>query len=335
MDLSTTYLGLNFRTPLVVSASPLSEDLDGIRRMEDAGAAGVVLYSLFEEQLSRDSLELHHHLTYGTESFAEALTYFPEPSDFKLGPEEYLEHIRKAKEAVNIPIIGSLNGDSTGGWTNYAKEIQEAGADAIELNIYYIPTDDQLSGAEVEQTYLDILKMVKSAVTIPVSVKLSPFFSNMAYMARKLDEVGADGLVLFNRFYQPDINLEQLEVQPHIILSTPMALRLPMRWIAILFGKIKAGLAATSGIHTSQDVLKMIMAGADVAQLCSSLYRHGIEYIMTIEREMIEWMTEHEYHSVKQMRGSMSQINCSDPAQFERAQYIKSLHSFKSATYHA
>lgn len=335
MDLSTTYLGLNFRTPLVVSASPLSEDLDGIRRMEDAGAAGVVLYSLFEEQLSRDSLELHHHLTYGTESFAEALTYFPEPSDFKLGPEGYLEHIRKAKEAVNIPIIGSLNGDSTGGWTNYAKEIQEAGADAIELNIYYIPTDDQLSGAEVEQTYLDILKMVKSAVTIPVSVKLSPFFSNMAYMARKLDEVGADGLVLFNRFYQPDINLEQLEVQPHIILSTPMALRLPMRWIAILFGKIKAGLAATSGIHTSQDVLKMIMAGADVAQLCSSLYRHGIEYIMTIEREMIEWMTEHEYHSVKQMRGSMSQINCSDPAQFERAQYIKSLHSFKSATYHA
>lgn len=335
MDLSTTYLGLNFRTPLVVSASPLSEDLDGIRRMEDAGAAGVVLYSLFEEQLSRDSLELHHHLTYGTESFAEALTYFPEPSDFKLGPEGYLEHIRKAKEAVNIPIIGSLNGDSTGGWTNYAKEIQEAGADAIELNIYYIPTDDQLSGAEVEQTYLDILKMVKSAVTIPVSVKLSPFFSNMAYMARKLDEVGADGLVLFNRFYQPDINLEQLEVQPHIILSTPMALRLPMRWIAILFGKIKAGLAATSGIHTSQDVLKMVMAGADVAQLCSSLYRHGIEYIMTIEREMIEWMTEHEYHSVKQMRGSMSQINCSDPAQFERAQYIKSLHSFKSATYHA
>ena len=335
MDLSTTYLGLNFRTPLVVSASPLSEDLDGIRRMEDAGAAGVVLYSLFEEQLSQDSLELQHHLTYGTESFAEALTYFPESSEFKLGPEGYLEHIRKAKAAVNIPIIGSLNGDSTGGWTNYAREIQEAGADAIELNIYYIPTDDRLSGAEVEQTYLDILKLVKSAVTIPVSVKLSPFFSNMAYMARKLDEVGADGLVLFNRFYQPDINLEHLEVQPHIILSTPMALRLPMRWIAILFGKIKAGLAATSGIHTSQDVLKMVMAGADVAQLCSSLYRHGIEYIMTIEREMIEWMTEHEYHSVKQMRGSMSQINCSDPAQFERAQYIKSLHSFKSATYHA
>lgn len=335
MDLSTTYLGLNFRTPLVVSASPLSEDLDGIRRMEDAGAAGVVLYSLFEEQLSQDSLELQHHLTYGTESFAEALTYFPESSEFKLGPEGYLEHIRKAKAAVNIPIIGSLNGDSTGGWTNYAREIQEAGADAIELNIYYIPTDDRLSGAEVEQTYLDILKLVKSAVTIPVSVKLSPFFSNMAYMARKLDEAGADGMVLFNRFYQPDINLEHLEVQPHIILSTPMALRLPMRWIAILFGKIKAGLAATSGIHTSQDVLKMVMAGADVAQLCSSLYRHGIEYIMTIEREMIEWMTEHEYHSVKQMRGSMSQINCSDPAQFERAQYIKSLHSFKSATYHA
>lgn len=335
MDLSTRYLGLDFRTPLVVSASPLSEELDGLRRMEDAGAAGVVLYSLFEEQISREALELHHHLTTGTESFAEALSFFPEPAQFRLGPEGYLEHIRRAREALSIPVIASLNGNSTGGWTDYARKIEQAGANALELNIYHIPTDDRISGAEVEQTYLDILEGVRAAVRIPVAVKLSPYFSNMAYMARRLDEAGAAGLVLFNRFYQPDINLEQLEVQPHIILSTPMALRLPMRWIAILHGRIRASLAGTSGIHTAADVLKMVMAGADVTQLCSTLYRHGIEYLATIEREMIEWMVRNEYESLGQMRGSMSQLNCPDPAQFERAQYIRSLHSFKSATYHA
>ncbi len=340
MDLSTRYLGLDLRTPLVVSASPLSEELDSIRRMEDAGAAGVVLYSLFEEQISREALELHHHLTNDTESFAEALSFFPEPVEFRLGPDGYLEHIRKARAAVDIPIIASLNGHSTGSqatgkWTDYACRIEQAGASALELNIYEIPTDGDLSGAAVEQTCLEILTSVRKAVSLPVAVKLSPYFSNMANMARRLDEAGADALVLFNRFYQPDLNLEQLEVQPHIILSTPMELRLPMRWIAILFGRIRAGLAGTSGIHTAQDVLKMVMAGADVTQLCSALYRHGIEYLATIEREMVEWMTKNEYESLRQMRGSMSQINCADPAQFERAQYIRSLHSFKSTTYHA
>lgn len=332
MDLKTTYLGMRLRTPLVVSASPLSEGLDAIRRMEDAGAAAIVLYSLFEEQLTRESQELEHHLTHGTESFAEALTYFPSASEFRLGPEGYLDHIRRAKEAVEVPIIGSLNGNTAGGWTAYARQIEAAGADALELNIYSIPTDAYRTGAEVEEACLEILKQVKAEVRIPVAVKLSPFFSNMAYMARRLAEAGADGLVLFNRFYQPDINLEQLEVQPHIILSTPMALRLPMRWIALLHGRVGTSLAATSGIHTSQDVLKMVMAGADVTMLCSTLYRHGIEYIRTIEREMVDWMTEHEYDSIEQMQGSMSQHNCPDPAQFERAQYIKTLHSFKSVT---
>lgn len=332
MDLKTTYLGMGLRTPLVVSASPLSEGLDAIRRMEDAGAAAIVLYSLFEEQLTRESQELEHHLAHGTESFAEALTYFPTAGEFRLGPEGYLEHIRRAKEAVAIPIIGSLNGSTAGGWTAYARQIEAAGADALELNIYSIPTDAYRTGAEVEEAYLEILRQVKAEVRIPVAVKLSPFFSNMAYMARQLAEAGADGLVLFNRFYQPDINLEQLEVQPHLILSTPMALRLPMRWIALLHGRIGTSLAATSGIHTSHDVLKIVMAGAEVTMLCSTLYRHGIEYIRTIEREMVDWMTEHEYDSVEQMRGSMSQRNCPEPAQFERAQYIKTLHSFKSAT---
>jgi dihydroorotate dehydrogenase (fumarate) len=332
MNLKTTYLGMGLRTPLVVSASPLSEGLDAIRRMEDAGAAAIVLYSLFEEQLTRESQELEHHLAHGTESFAEALTYFPTAGEFRLGPEGYLEHIRRAKEAVAIPIIGSLNGSTAGGWTAYARQIEAAGADALELNIYSIPTDAYRTGAEVEEAYLEILRQVKAEVRIPVAVKLSPFFSNMAYMARQLAEAGADGLVLFNRFYQPDINLEQLEVQPHLILSTPMALRLPMRWIALLHGRFGTSLAATSGIHTSHDVLKIVMAGADVTMLCSTLYRHGIEYIRTIEREMVDWMTEHEYDSIEQMRGSMSQRNCPEPAQFERAQYIKTLHSFKSAT---
>lgn len=335
MDLSTKYMGLNLRTPLVVSASPLSENLDNIRKMEDAGASGVVIYSLFEEQITSDRLELHHHLTYGTDSYAEALTYFPEPSEFHLGPEGYLNHIRKAKEAVKMPVIASLNGTSAGGWTNYAKEMQQAGADALELNIYYIPTDVDLTGAQVEQTYLDILSMVRDVVTIPVAIKLSPFFSSLANVARRLDQGGADGLVFFNRFYQPDINLEHLEVRPNIILSTPQALRLPMRWIAILHGRIKASLAATSGIHTAQDVLKIMMVGADAAMLCSVLYRHGIDHIKTMEREIETWMSEHEYNSIRQMQGSMSQENCSDPSEFERAQYVKALHSFKPATAHS
>jgi len=325
MDLTTNYLGLKLRSPLVVSASPLSEDLDNLKRMEDAGAAAIVLYSLFEEQLKQDRLELHEKLQQGTESFAESLSYFPEPDEFKLGPEEYLKHIAAAKKATRIPIIASLNGSSAGGWTEYAKQIQKAGADALELNIYYIPTDMNLTGTEVEMTYLDILKSVKANVSIPVAVKLSPFFSNFANMAKRLDQAGADGLVLFNRFYQPDIELESLEVKPNILLSTPMAMRLPLRWIALLHGKVKASLAATSGIHRASDALKMLMVGADVTMLCSTVIRHGIPQIAMIEREMIDWLEEHEYESVKQLKGSLSQKNCPEPAAFERAQYMKAL----------
>jgi dihydroorotate dehydrogenase (fumarate) len=331
MDLTTTYLGMKLRTPLVPSASPLSDEIDSIKRMEDAGASAVVLSSLFEEQLQLERYELHHHLTQGTESFAEALTYMPEPDDIRLGAEDYLERIRKAKEAVAIPIIASLNGVSIGGWTDYAILIQEAGADALELNIYYIPTNPTLTGAEVEQTYLNILGIVKSLVTIPVAVKLSPFFSNLANMAKRLDEAGADGLVLFNRFYQPDIDLDNLVVRPNVILSTPHALRLPLRWIAILYGRIGADLAATSGIHTAQDVIKMLMVGSNVTMLCSVLLRHGINHIRLIEQGLRQWMEEHEYESVGQMRGSMSQIHCENPGEFERAQYVRALNSFKSA----
>ena len=331
MDLTTSYLGLKLRSPLVVSASPLSEDIDNLKRLEDAGAAAIVLYSLFEEQLKQDRLELHQRLEHGTESFAEALSYFPEPDEFNLGPEEYLKHIAAAKKTTRIPIIASLNGSSTGGWTDYAQQIQQAGADALELNIYYIPTDMNLTGTEVELTYLEILKAVKSHVTIPVAVKLSPFFSNFANMAKRLDQAGANGLVLFNRFYQPDIELETLEVKPNILLSTPMAARLPLRWIALLHGKLKASLAATSGIHRASDALKMLMAGADVTMLCSTLLRHGIPQITTIESDLAAWLTEHEYESVQQLKGSLSQKNCPEPAAFERAQYMKALTGYAPA----
>lgn len=328
MDLSTKYLGLNLRTPLVPAASPMSEEIDTIKEMEDAGASAVVLYSLFEEQLRQDSAELAHNMEQGTESFAEALSYFPEPEEFRLGPDEYLSHIAKAKAAVKIPIIASLNGSSTGGWTQYAKAIQQAGADALELNIYYIPTDMNKTSVEIEQTYLDILRAVKSSVSIPVAVKLSPFFTNFANMAKRLEQCGANGLVLFNRFYQPDIDLESLEVKPNILLSTPMAMRVPLRWIALLFGQLRANLAATSGIHRASDVLKMLMAGADVTMLCSALLRHGPRQIGVIERDLIAWMQEHEYESVAQLKGSLSQKNCADPSAFERAQYMKALSQF-------
>jgi dihydroorotate dehydrogenase (fumarate) len=331
MDLSTTYLGLKLRTPLVPAASPLSEELETIKQMEDSGAPAVVLYSLFEEQLRQERAELVHHLEHGTYSTPEALTYFPEPSEFRLGPEEYLKHISQAKAAVNIPIIASLNGSSVGGWTEYAKAIQEAGADALELNIYYIPTDLNLTSAQVEQNYLDILKAVKSSVTIPVAVKLSPFFTNFANMANRLDQAGANALVLFNRFYQPDIELESLEVKPNILLSTPMAMRVPLRWIALLFGKVKANLAATSGIHRASDVLKMLMAGADITMLCSTLIRHGVRQIGVIERDLLAWMEEHEYDSVAQLKGSLSQKNCADPSAFERAQYMRAISRFPNS----
>jgi dihydroorotate dehydrogenase (fumarate) len=330
MNLTTTYLGRKLKNPLVASASPLSRNLDNIRRLEDAGAAAVVLFSLFEEEILHESRELDHYLTYGTESYAEALSYFPAPHEFYLGPDEYLQHIRRAKAAVDIPIIGSLNGVSTGGWINYARKIESAGADAIELNLYYIPTDPALASDDVERMYLNALKAVKASVNIPLALKLSPFFSAMANMAKQFDAAGANALVLFNRFYQPDIDLENLEVVPNVILSTPQSMRLPLRWIAILYGKIKADLAATSGIHTAADVLKMLMAGANVTMMASALLHNGIGHLSKVLREMEIWMEEHEYESVQQMQGSMSQKSVAEPAAFERANYIKALHSFQS-----
>lgn len=329
MDLTTTYLGMTLKTPLVPSASPLSDDLDNIKKMEDAGASAVVLPSLFEEQLRAERFELHHHLSTAKDSFAEAQSFFPEPSEFHVGPEEYLNHIRKARKAVRIPIIASLNGSSPGGWTDFAKQIEQAGANALELNVYYIPTEIEKSSGEVEQTYLDILSAVKSAVKFPVAMKLSPFFSNFARMAKRLDDAGVNGLVLFNRFYQPDIELETLEVRPDVLLSTPQALRLPLRWIAILYGKIRADMAATSGIHHGEDAIKMLMVGAKVTMLCSALFRYGIDRIRVIEQEMRAWLEEHEYESLGQLRGSMSQLKCENPSAFERAQYIRVLQTYK------
>lgn len=328
MDLSTTYLGLKLRNPLVPSASVLTENFDNLKKMEDAGAGAVVLHSLFEEQLRQEADELENALTQGTESFAEAQSYFPEPKDFKLGPEEYLALISKAKNAVKIPIIASLNGTTVGGWIDYAKQIVEAGADALELNVYYIPTDPNLTGAQVEKRYLDVIKAVRAAVKIPLAVKLSPFFSSLANMAQQVDAAGVNGLVLFNRFYQPDININTLEVENTVLLSTAQARRLPLRWIAILYGKVKADLAATSGIHNAQDVLKTLMAGAKVTMFCSALMKHGINHLKVVESDMIKWMEEHEYESVQQMIGSVSQKNCADPSAFERAQYMRVLRSY-------
>jgi len=329
LDLGTTYLGLQLRTPLVASASPLSQEIDGIRRLEDSGASAVVLYSLFEEQLRLESMELDYHLSAGIESFAESLTYFPQPSEFRLGPEGYLEHIRKAKKAVAIPVIASLNGATSGGWIQYAKEIEEAGADALECNIYFLPTDTERSGSDVESQYLEIVTEVKSAVAIPVAVKISPFFSNLAYMARQLDKAGANGLVLFNRFYQPDIDLEELELRPNVLLSTPQALRLPLTWIGILYGRLKADMAATSGVHSHEDVIKLLMVGASVTMLCSALLRNGVRHLHHVEQNLRDWMEKHEYESVRQMRGSMSQLRCPDPGAFERAQYMRAVKSIE------
>ena len=329
MDLTTRYLGLNLRTPLVPSASPLSDEVDGIKRLEDAGAAAVVMHSLFEEQVRSEQETVQYHLMYGTDSFPESLTFFPKPTEFIAGPEEYLGKIRKAKEAVRIPVIASLNGVAIGGWVDYAKNIQQAGADALELNIYYIPTELDRTAAEVEQMYVDIVKAVKSVTSIPVAVKLSPYFSNMANMAKRLDQAGANGLVLFNRFYQPDVNLDVLEVQPNLHLSTSHEMRLPLRWIAILYGRIKADLAATSGIHTAKDAIKMLMVGADVTMLCSTLFLKGLGAIKEIESAMCDWMAEHDYQSVRQLQGTMSQKYCADPAAFERALYMRAIMSYK------
>ncbi len=329
MDLTTTYMGLTLKNPIVPSASPLTENIDNIRQMEDAGAAAVVMHSLFEEQLTWESHQLDHYLSYGRDSFAEATHYFPDMETYHVGPESYLDLIRLAKQASDIPIIGSLNGVSTGGWTDYAQKIEQAGADALELNVYYIPTDIELHSTEVEQMYIDIAKDVKASVSIPVAVKLSPYFSAMANMASRLTETGVDALVLFNRFYQPDFDLENLEVVPHLVLSNSYEFRLPLRWVAILYGRVSVDFAITSGVHTHEDVLKGMMAGAKVTMMTSELLRNGVGRIGEIVQDMKNWMEEYEYESVDQMQGSMSQQNVAEPAAFERANYMKVLQSWR------
>jgi dihydroorotate dehydrogenase (fumarate) len=327
-DLSTTYLGLKLKNPLVVSASPLCEEIDNLRRMEDAGAAAIVLHSLFEEQITLESQELDRSLSAGTESFAESLTYFPDVTSYNLGPEGYLEHIRKAKAAVSIPIIGSLNGVSTGGWIEYAKKIEAAGADALELNIFHLPADPEVEGRQVERMYCDLAARVKASVRIPLAVKLSLYFSSMVNMARRLDQTGVDALVLFNRFYQPDFDLENLEVVPNLILSSSYEFLLRLHWVAIIYGHVRADLAVTGGVHTALDVLKAMMAGARVAMMTSALLKHGIEHLTKVRTDLVAWMEQHEYESIRQMQGSMSQMSVADPAAFLRANYVRVLSSY-------
>lgn len=327
-DLSTTYLGLKLKNPLVASPSPISEKLENLKRLEEAGCAAVVMYSLFEEQIIHESLELDYYLNRGTESFAEALTYFPNMGRYSLAPDKYIETLKKAKQVVGIPVMGSLNGVSTGGWIEYAKKIQDAGADALELNLYYLPNDLFLTSSELEDNYLRLVRDIRTSIKIPLAIKLAPFFTALPNFARRLVEAGADGLVLFNRFYQPDLDLENLEVVPNLVLSNSNELRLPLRWIAILHGKVKADLALTSGVHTHEDAIKAIMVGANVAMTTSAILEEGIEVIQKILKGMEAWMTEHEYTSIAQMRGSMSQGKVAEPAAFERANYMKVLNSY-------
>jgi dihydroorotate dehydrogenase (fumarate) len=329
LDLSTTYLGLSLKNPLVTSASPLSKKLSAVRRLEDAGASAIVMYSLFEEQITHESNELDHFLERGSHSYAEALSYFPDLDTYNLEPEIYLEHLSRVKQAVHSPVIGSLNGISTGGWIQYAHQIEQAGADALELNIYYLPTDPNLSSAELEATYVRLVQDVRAKVSIPLALKLSPYFTSLPNMAQRFVEAGANGLVLFNRFYQPDFDLETLNVVPNLDLSTSREQRLPLRWIALLYGRIHADFALTTGVHTAQDALKAIMAGANVAMMTSTLLEYGISRLEEILVEMEHWMEDHEYDAVSTMRGSMSQQAVAEPAAFERANAMKMLNSFK------
>ncbi len=330
LDLTTTYLGLQLKNPLVASASPLSKRLHLVRRMEDAGAAAIVMYSLFEEQINHESFELDHYLNRGTDTYAESLSYFPDLDYYNLGPEPYLEHLHRVKQIVNIPVIGSLNGISTGGWIDYAQKIEQAGADALELNIYYVATDLDLTSAELEDEYVRLVKDVRAKIKIPIALKLSPYFTALPNLAKRFVEAGANGLVLFNRFYQPDFDLDTLEVVPNLQLSTSYEMRLPLRWIAILYGRLQTDFALTSGIHTALDVIKAMMAGANVAMTTSALLENGTDRIKQILEGMQLWMEEHEYVSVAQMRGSMSQHSVNEPAAFERANYMKALSSFDS-----
>ncbi|MBU4224426.1 MAG: dihydroorotate dehydrogenase-like protein [Chloroflexi bacterium] len=328
-DLTTTYLGLKLKNPLVASASPLSEKVETVCALEESGIAALVMYSLFEEQIIHESLELDHYLDYGTQSFAEALTYLPNIGRYSIGPESYLQHLRRVKKAVTIPVIGSLNGVSTGGWIDYARMIEDAGADALELNIYYLSFDPKISSAELEATYANLVSNVKAKINIPLAVKISPFFTGMANVCQRLVEAGADGLVLFNRFYQPDFDLEELEIVPNLSLSTSQELRMPLRWISLLYGRIQTDFALTTGIHTAEDVLKAMMAGANVAMMASELLEHGPGRAAEILNDVEHWMTDHEYESIQQMRGSMSAQAMHEPHALRRSNYIKELNSFK------
>lgn len=330
VDLTTTYLYLKLKNPLVASSSPLCEDLDNIREMEDAGAAAVVLHSLFEEQINLESHELDRFLGAGTESFSESLTYLPELNWYNRGPDGYVDHLFRVKRAVEIPVIASLNGSSPGGWTKYAQKMEQAGANGLELNIYFLPTDPDLSSAEIEQQYCDLVREVTRAVNIPVAVKLSPYFTATAHMARRLVQSGASGLVLFNRFYQPDFDLQNLEVVPNLVLSNSSELLLRLHWVAILYEKTLADIAVTGGVHTAEDVLKAMMAGANVAMMTSALLKNGVGYLDRVLGDLTEWMQEHEYESIRQMRGSMSMRSVGNPAAFERANYMNMLSSYVS-----
>ena len=327
MSLATSYLGFELPHPLVPGASPLAEDLDTVRRLEDAGAPMITMYSLFEEQVVREELSLTQSIETPKECYAEALSYFPEPDEFALGPDEYLEQVRKLKAAVAVPVVGSLNGTTEGGWLRYARLIEQAGADALELNLYELALDTKESGEAVERRGLEVVRAVKRQVSIPVAVKLSPFYSSLAYFARRLDEAGADGLVLFNRFYQPDIDVERQELV-RVNLSSPSELLLRVRWIGALAGRVRASLAATGGVHTALDVVKAVMAGAHATQMVAALLRHGPGYLRQARRELALWLEEHEFESLRQMQGSMSLLRCAAPGAYQRANYIKLLQSW-------
>jgi dihydroorotate dehydrogenase (fumarate) len=330
VDLRTRYLGLELQHPIVASASPLTGSVDSLKRLEAAGVSAVVLPSLFEEQIEHDEMETHNMMLSGTEVSPEAHGFFPEPLQYRTGPDQYLQLIADAKKAIRVPVIASLNGHTPGGWTSIARQFEDAGADAIELNVYFLATSIDDSSAAVEQRYVDLVGSVTQQVKVPVAVKVAPYFSAMANMALRLKRAGACGLVLFNRFLQPDIMLEELEVAPHLVLSTSDELRLALRWIAILRGRVDASLAATGGAHTSDDILKLLLAGADCVMLASSLLAKGPTHVGTLVDGVRAWLTEHEYTSVEQMKGSLSQQSCPDPDAFERANYMKALTSFSS-----
>jgi dihydroorotate dehydrogenase (fumarate) len=329
MDLSTTYMGFDLPHPLIPGAGPLSARLDSVRQLEDAGAPLIVLYSLFEEQITREGIAIARSMETPKECYAEALTYFPEPEEFDLGPDEYLEHVRRVKAAVSVPVIASLNGTTPGGWLRYAQLIEEAGADGLELNLYEVAADPDETGEQVESRELEIVRTVKLSLGIPIAVKLSPFYSSLSNFARRLDEV-ADGLLLFNRFYQPDINVEDLEVERVVHLSDSSELLLRLRWLAILFGKVQASLAVSGGVHSPVDAIKAVMAGASAVQMVSALLRHGPGHLEHVRQGMVEWMEEHEYHSLRQMHGSMSLIRTPEPGAYERANYAKILQTWES-----